>query len=152
MMSLPNRTVLSLRTTRRYLKQKSSSRLAVVLGQHLGQVLVIEALVLVSGQLYHSGRDGSLYGVVGRSAPVAMGQGRRPFFRVGLMQALQLSLRDPQKFGGLGVDKRPRRKVAEDDDSALLSCVQDDPAIHEATESLFASGVTDSLYSHIKSR
>jgi hypothetical protein len=36
--------------------------------------------------------------------------------------------------------------VVEDDDSALLSRVQDDPAIHGVTESLFASRVTDSLY------
>ncbi|MHB8611711.1 MAG: hypothetical protein ACYDAL_04675, partial [Candidatus Dormibacteraceae bacterium] len=41
-----------------------------------------------------------------------------------------------------------RLEVVEDDDSALLSFVQDDPAIHGVTESLFASGVTDSLYSH----
>jgi hypothetical protein len=65
-------------------------------------------------------------------------------------QALQLSLGDSQKLGGRGVDKRPLSKVAEDDDAALLSCVQDDPAIHEVTESIFASGVTDSLYFHKK--
>jgi hypothetical protein len=38
--------------------------------------------------------------------------------------------------------------VVEDDYSALLSSVQNDPAIHGMTDSLFASGVTDSLYFH----
>src|SRR5229473_944009 len=121
----------------------------VILGQHLSQVLVIEALVLVSGQLDHSGGDGSLDGVVSRSAPVAMRQAGRPFLGVGLVKTLELSLGDSQKLSCRGVDQRPRGQMVEDDDSALLSCVQDDPAIHGVTESLFASGVTDSLYSHI---
>jgi hypothetical protein len=60
---------------------------------------------------------------------------------------LELPLGDTEKLGRLSVDQSPRLEVVEDDDSALLSSVQDDPAIKGMTESLFASGVTGSLYS-----
>jgi hypothetical protein len=109
-----------------------------MVGQHLSQVLVIEGLVLVCGQLDLSGSDRSLDGVVSRSAPVAVRQAGRPFLGVSLVKALELSLGDSQKLGCRGVDQRPTGQVVKDDDSALLSCVQDDPAIHGVTESLYS--------------
>jgi len=46
---------------------------------------------------------------------------------------------ETQELNRLGVNQRTRLEVFEDHDSALLSWVQDDPAIR---------GVTESLYSH----
>jgi hypothetical protein len=51
----------------------------LVFGQHLGQVLVIEALVLVSGQLNDTRSRGSIDGVVGEAATVAVRQAGRSF-------------------------------------------------------------------------
>src|SRR6266566_9925487 len=77
--------------------------------------------------------------------------------RPNVFETLELSPRDSEELGRLGVDQRTRSQVVEDNDSALLSRVQSDPAIHGVrdslfasgvTDSLFASGVTDSLYSH----
>ena len=124
-------------------------------------MLLIETSVLVFGQLDHSGSDGSIDSVVGGWASVAVDQAGDPAFQVGLLKTLDLALRScrqgPLLFQAALSwrlrSKKPgvsalRCQVVEDDDSALLSSVHNDPAIHEVTESLFASGVTDSLYSH----
>jgi len=78
----------------------------VVLGEHLGQVLVIEASVLVFGQLDHSVSDGSFDRVVGGSAAIAVGQAGHSRLPIGPVKALELSLGDAQKLGRLGVDQR----------------------------------------------
>lgn len=77
-----------------------------------------------------------------------MGQASPPFSTYACVHALELSFGHTRELGRLGADHDSGLEVVEDDDSALLSRVQDDPAIHRVTESLFASGVTDSLYVH----
>lgn len=110
-----------------------------------------EPRVLVASQLDDVRRDCSVDRVVSRSASIAVNQAGRSFFALGLPQAPQLPLGDSQQLACLSVDQRSRLQVVENDDSALLSSIHDDPAIHGVTESLFASGVTDSLYFHKKS-
>src|SRR5712692_4523925 len=51
-------------------------------------------------------------------------------------------------MGRLAVHQGTRVQVVEDGDTTLLSSVQHDPVPHRATESLYASPLTESLYSH----
>ena len=79
---------------------------ALVLSHHLAQVLLVEASVLVFGQLDHSGSDSSIDSVVGGSAAVAVDQAGHSSFGVGPAKTLELSLRDAEELGRLGVDQR----------------------------------------------
>ncbi len=81
-------------------------------------------------------------------ASIAVGQARDPLVDEGLVQALNLAGRDAEQGGRLGVDEGAGFRVAEDGGATLLRSVQDHPVPHGVTESLLASGVTDSLYFH----
>jgi hypothetical protein len=105
--------------------------------------------VLVTSQLDDARRDLRVDRVVSRSASIAVNQAGQSFIVVGRVQALQLPPGDSQQLARPSIGEYPRLEVVQDDDSALFSSVQDDPAINGVTESLFASGVTDSLYSHM---
>ena len=64
---------------------------AVVLSQHLGQVLLrIEAGVLVASQLDNTRRGRRVHHVLGRAASIAVNQASHSFFAVGPAQALEL--------------------------------------------------------------
>jgi hypothetical protein len=74
---------------------------AVVLDEHLGEVLTVEAGVGAGGQLDHPGRQGGVQGVR-RSAPtVAMGQGRCTPEPAGGAQPAHLADGDAEKLGRL---------------------------------------------------
>ncbi len=67
-------------------------------------MLLVEAAVLVFGQLDHARSECRIDGVVGGSAAVAVGQAGRSLIGVGLVQALELPLGDAQELGRLSVD------------------------------------------------
>lgn len=119
-----------------------------MLGQHLGQVLLVEALVLLARQLDDAPSNCRLDRVVGRAASIAVCQAGNAQLPEAPVEALQLPLGDAEQRGRFLVDQGPRLEVRQDGDATLLSSVQNDPVPHGVTESPFASGVTDSLYSH----
>lgn len=80
-------------------RPEASQRDAFVLGQHLGQVPVIQALVLDFGQLDNSSRQGGINDVVRRSASVAVRQAGHSLFAEGPVQPLELPLGDSEKLG-----------------------------------------------------
>ena len=74
---------------------------AVVLGEHLGEVLPVEAGVGAGGQLHDPGRHRRIEGV-GRSAPaIAVGQGRRSPLPVRGPQPAHLADGDAKELGCL---------------------------------------------------
>ena len=120
----------------------------VVFGQHLSQMLVVEALVAGASQLHDSLGGRAVHHVTGRPTPIAVSQAGHALFAVSPVQPLDLAHRDAKQLGRLAVHQGTRVQVVEDTDTTLLSPVQNDPVPHGATESLYRSPLTDSLYSH----
>ena len=70
--------------------------------QHLGQVAVVEAGVLLAGQDDHGGGDLLGERVAGLAAPVAVNQCSGPFPPVGRQDSPELAFADSHDFGRLG--------------------------------------------------
>jgi hypothetical protein len=72
---------------------------AVVLGEHLGEVLTVEAGVGAGGQLHDPGRQGRIESVGRSAATVAVGQGRRSPLPVRGAQSAHLADGDAKELG-----------------------------------------------------
>ena len=111
----------------------------MLLGEHLGEVLMVEPRVGRLGQADDPLPDGGGEAVAGGAAAVAMGQGGGPPASVGGEEALAVSQGNAQERSSLGHSQTAFEHGGEGDRTALLVAVQRHRLLgHEArvTESL----------------
>ncbi len=110
---------------------------AVLFGQHLREVVLVEPGVLGLGQPHHALREHGIQRMPRRSAAIAMDQGGRPLLLIGAPQSLDLPNGQAQQRGGLSVHHRPCLQLVEDQKTLLVRSAQVDAVslLHWVTES-----------------
>jgi len=108
---------------------------AVVLGEHLREVLPVEAGIGAGGQLDHPGRHGGVQRMPRPAPAVAVGQGRRSPRSVRGPEPAQLADGDAEELGRLRCDHDPHLEVVEDQKALLLGVAQGDRILHGRTKS-----------------
>ena len=94
------------------------------LGQHLGEVAVVEAGVFVAGQHHRGGGDFLGNRVAGLASSIAVDQRGGPIPPVGRQNSPKLALADPQNLGRLGPGQLVFHHTVEYLESGLLLLVQ----------------------------
>ncbi len=118
---------------------------ALVLGQHLGEVVLVESHVRGFGQLAHPGRQRWVQGMDRAPSPIAMGQGGRSFDLIAAAQSPDLANRDPEQARRLGIHQGARLEMVQNEKTALFRASQCDLVpLHGRTKSQNHSGRTKS--------
>ena len=97
---------------------------ALPLPQQFGEVGVVGACIAVAGQLHHGSGSRLGYGIVGPSAPVAMGQCSGAILAIGGEETFGVTLADSHDLGGLGDGKLVFQNAVEDLNPGLFLLVQ----------------------------